>query len=91
MKLAAGEDRDICDWLHIQGRRMAYAPDAVVYHRHPLTPAGFWTQHSGYGRGARRYRRAHRKRCGSDVRIEPPDFYWNLLLWPLRREDLRAP
>jgi GT2 family glycosyltransferase len=88
---AAGEDRDICDRLRLQGRRMAYASDAVVYHRHTLTAAGFWNQHFGYGRGARRYRRAHRKRSGSGVRIEPPGFYWNLIVWPFRRDDLRAP
>ncbi len=88
---AAGEDRDLSDRLRLKGHPMAYAPDAVVRHRHPLTLASFWTQHFRYGRGARIYRREHRKRWGSDVRFEPLRFYWGMLSWPLRQEGLRAP
>ena len=51
----ASEDRDLCNrWLH-HGYRIAYAPDALVYHSHYLTLTTFIKQHFRYGRGAFRY------------------------------------
>jgi len=50
------EDRDFCRrWLASE-REMIYTPEALVYHEHPLTFAGFWQQHFNYGRGAFRFR-----------------------------------
>jgi GT2 family glycosyltransferase len=56
------EDRDLCDrWLGA-GRRLVYAPEALVYHSNRLDLHSFWRQHFGYGRGACRFYRAHRRR-----------------------------
>jgi GT2 family glycosyltransferase len=83
---AAAEDRDFCDRLRAAGHSMLYAPDAVVYHSHPLSLLAFWSQHFGYGRGARRFWRAHRRRCGKPLPIEPPRFYSGMLAYALRQE-----
>jgi GT2 family glycosyltransferase len=49
------EDRELCDrWLQ-HGYGLTYAPEAVVYHAHPLSLRRFWWQHFGYGRGAWRF------------------------------------
>lgn len=84
---AAAEDRDICDRLRLHGYSMVYAPDAVVYHEHALDLRKFWSQHFGYGRGACRFWRAHRDRSGGKIRIEPPAFYWGMLMYPLRHRS----
>jgi GT2 family glycosyltransferase len=56
------EDRDLCDrWLRA-GRPLVRAPLAKVAHRHVLSPAGFWRQHFGYGRGACRLHRERFRR-----------------------------
>jgi GT2 family glycosyltransferase len=55
---AGGEDRDFCDRWHASGGRSAFEPEAVVYHRHPLTMQGYLAQHFRYGRGALRFHRA---------------------------------
>jgi GT2 family glycosyltransferase len=71
------EDRELCDrWLR-RGYRMTYAPEAVVYHAHPLTLRRFWWQHFGYGRGAWRFHRIREERgCG---RFRPDwEFYRRL-------------
>jgi GT2 family glycosyltransferase len=68
---AAAEDRDLCDrWLQ-RGLRLAYVPEAVVYHAHHLTLAGFCRQHFGYGRGAHRFYRARAERGGPGLRPDP--------------------
>jgi len=81
----AAEDRDFCDRLRLQGYSMSYAADAVVNHRHTLAPATFWRQHFEYGRGAHRFRRAHRGRSGRSIRLEPFGFYSGMMLYPFRR------
>jgi glycosyltransferase involved in cell wall biosynthesis len=78
--LAAGEDRELCDRWHESGRRLLYAPDAVVYHSHALTWSSFCRQHFNYGRGAFRFHRARRDR----MRPEGPRFYAGLIAWPFR-------
>ncbi|MFH1573994.1 MAG: glycosyltransferase [Acidobacteriota bacterium] len=61
-RFRTSEDRDLCDrWLSA-GRRLVFAPHAVIRHSHNLTLRGFWMQHIGYGRGARRFHQAHRRR-----------------------------
>jgi GT2 family glycosyltransferase len=52
------EDREICARWRSAGRRLSYAPKAVVYHAHDLSLGTLWRQHFGYGGGARRFHRA---------------------------------
>ena len=61
---------------------MAYLPEAVVFHSHALSLAGFWRQHVGYGRGASRFHEARRRRGQADVPIEPLGFYSRLVVYP---------
>lgn len=58
----ASEDRDLCARWREAGGRLAFVPEAMVAHAHPLTPLRFWRQHFAYGRGAWRYHRARRRR-----------------------------
>jgi glycosyltransferase involved in cell wall biosynthesis len=55
--LAAGEDREWTSRAAERGMAPVYVPDAVVVHRHRLTPATFLRQHLAYGRGAARLAR----------------------------------
>lgn len=77
--LAAGEDRELClRWLS-QGYRMAYVPNALVYHHHDLTLGSFWRQQYKYGQGAFLFRRAQKQ----PTTAKPPfSFYLNLLGYP---------
>jgi cellulose synthase/poly-beta-1,6-N-acetylglucosamine synthase-like glycosyltransferase len=52
------EDREFCRRWLANGNRLAYIPEAVVFHEHELTLWGFLKQHFGYGRGAFRYFRS---------------------------------
>jgi len=80
--LAAAEDRELCNrWLH-HGYRLAYAPEAVVYHAHPLTLRTFFRQHFNYGRGAYHYHQVRAQRNQGPIRLEPKSFYLNLLRYP---------
>lgn len=81
---AAAEDREFCDRWQYAGHRLAYAPDAVVYHAHALTLASFCLQHFRYGRGAYYVHRAHAQRHATPLRIGPPRFYLGLLRYPWR-------
>jgi GT2 family glycosyltransferase len=57
-RYSTAEDRDFCRrWLASE-REMIYTPEALVYHEHALTFAGFWWQHFNYGRGALQFHRA---------------------------------
>lgn len=76
------EDRFFCAlWRH-QGYGMIYAPDALVYHRHPLTWRTFWQQHWNYGRGAFYFHQARARRDIGRFWVEPPSFYSSLLRFP---------
>ena len=73
------EDRELCDrWLTL-GRRLAYAPEAVIHHAHYLTFTGFFGQHFGYGRGAFHFYRARVRRGRSGMKLRPHRFYWRLI------------
>ena len=72
------EDREICARWRSRGWRLTYAPEAIIYHAHPLTLSTLWRQHFGYGRGALRFHRASTARGGGRFK---PDlvFYLSLL------------
>jgi cellulose synthase/poly-beta-1,6-N-acetylglucosamine synthase-like glycosyltransferase len=72
------EDREICARWRSRGCGLRYAPEAVVYHAHPLTLSTLWRQHFGYGRGALRFHRARAPE--GDGRFKPDKtFYLKLL------------
>ena len=79
------EDRELCDrWLH-SGRRITYAPEAVVFHANPLDLRHLWRQHFGYGRGAWRFHRL-RERLGHG-RFRPDwRFYRRLAIVPFAQK-----
>jgi GT2 family glycosyltransferase len=78
------EDRDLCERWVAGGMRMAYVPDAVVLHFRDLGFRSFLRQHFAYGRGAFRFHRAHLRRRGERVPIEP-SYYRALVAEPFRR------
>ena len=83
--LAAAEDREFCDrWLH-QGRRMRYAPEAIIRHYHHSSLRMFWRQHAHYGRGALSYHILRARRTEGRVTLEPLTFYLELVRYPLSR------
>lgn len=57
-RFTTSEDREICARWRTEGLRLAYAPDAIIYHAHHLGLLTLWRQHFGYGRGALRFHRA---------------------------------
>jgi glycosyltransferase involved in cell wall biosynthesis len=76
------EDREFCDrWLHY-GRRMTYAPEVVMHHRHPLSLRTLWRQHFNYGRGAFLFHKVRACRGWGHLRTEPT-FYLELFRYPL--------
>ncbi|HVF49944.1 MAG TPA: glycosyltransferase family 2 protein, partial [Pyrinomonadaceae bacterium] len=91
-RFRTSEDREFCDRWLARGARLAYAPDALVRHAHPLTLRTLWRQHFDYGRGARRVHRAREAR--GHGRFKPDlAFYLKLLREPLMRAQKlsRAP
>jgi O-antigen/teichoic acid export membrane protein/GT2 family glycosyltransferase len=78
LPLAAAEDRELCERWRGLGRRLVYAPRAVVAHAHTLTVRAFWQQHFRYGRGAHACRLARRQRGQPPAPVEPPRFYLGL-------------
>jgi GT2 family glycosyltransferase len=79
------EDREFCDrWLR-EGYGMTYAPEALIYHAHPLSVRRFWRQHFGYGRGAYRFHHIREQRGAGRFR---PDlaFYRQLAAAPFADE-----
>ncbi len=87
-RLAGGEDRDFCDRWTSSGLGLLYLPEAVVYHSHRLTLAGFLRQHFTYGRGAWHFHRARAERGGPPVAMEPREFFTGMLAWPFSRPRL---
>ncbi|MHC5935611.1 glycosyltransferase family 2 protein [Nostoc sp.] len=81
--LAAAEDREFCDsWLY-QGYKMIYIPEVTVYHAHKLNLQTFCLQHFNYGRGAFSFHRNRIQRTNESIKVEPLQFYLNLLIYPL--------
>ncbi len=87
---ASAEDREFCDRWTQADRRLIYVPDAVVRHAHRLSLYQFIQQHFSYGRGALHFRQARAVRNAEPVRVEPKEFYTELLLYPWRERDPHA-
>jgi glycosyltransferase involved in cell wall biosynthesis len=83
--LSAAEDREFCyRWLQ-RDFVMTHAPEATIYHRHPLTMRSFCRLHFKYGRGAYHY---HTLRAGGRGQGGlKPDwlFYWACVRYPFQR------
>ncbi len=80
---AGAEDREFCErWLR-HGFRMAYAPEALIYHAHRLTLHSFFRQQFNYGRGAFQFHQLRARRRLDHFRLEPLSFYVNMLRYPL--------
>ncbi len=84
--LAAAEDRELCHRLYFQGYKMIYLPQAEVEHYHNLTLKTFWQQHLNYGKGAKYFHRIKAKNNSTKIKIEPLNFYFNLLIYPIKYE-----
>lgn len=87
----ASEDRELCNrWRHF-GYKMTYAPDAVVYHGHPLTLRRFFRQHFNYGRGAWQYHHVRSRRGFGRLRNELPGYgrFLGLLREPMSKLGFR--
>jgi GT2 family glycosyltransferase len=69
-RFVTSEDREICARWRAAGRKLSYAPKAVVYHAHDLSLGSLWRQHFGYGRGARRFHRARSREGDPPFRPE---------------------
>lgn len=76
------EDRDFCARWVAKGQRIVYAPDIVVHHACRLNLGSFLRQHFHYGRGAFLFHQLQAQRRGGRIKLEPPGFYFSLLLWP---------
>ena len=85
------EDREFsARWL-ASGRRMVYAPDAVVVHASERSFGRFWRRHVAFGAGAYRFRSRHTRSAGNRLRLESPGFYGRLVLAPFaNRRSPRA-
>jgi glycosyltransferase involved in cell wall biosynthesis len=80
-----GEDRELCERWHRDGRPLTEVPDAVVHHFHVMGVRGLLRQHRNYGRGAYLVHRRRADAGGGKVRLEPPTFYWRLVTAPFGR------
>lgn len=83
------EDREFCDrWLR-SGRKLVYAPEAVIFHRHKLNVPSLWKQHFHYGKGAFQYHDGRKKLGLHGLQIET-GFYKKLFLAPFRKKDTHS-
>ena len=87
-RLAAGEDRELCDRLRQHGTALRYRPEVTVYHAHGMQLLAFLKQHFYYGRGALVYHRLRAARSSTPLRIEPLSFYLDLLSHPFQKYGL---
>ena len=83
------EDREFCDrWTH-HGYAMAYAPEAVVLHRHDLNLRSLLRQHFNYGRGAMHFHRLRAQRGWG--RFQPDgSFYVSLFRHGMKQSFAKA-
>ncbi len=86
---ATAEDKEFCDRWRARGYDMTWVPAAVVHHAHDLTLKRFLRQHYNYGRGLLHFRLIRKQRGARHLLPEPPSFYLNLILYPLRSQAPR--
>ena len=85
---AGGEDREFCDrWLS-KSLSVIYLPEAIVFHAHSMTLAGFVKQQFNYGRGAFHFNRLRSSRSGAPFSIEPPAFYIDMFRYPYLKQKI---
>ncbi len=84
--LRFGEDRDFCYRWKIQGYPFVFAPDATVYHAHPLTLFSFLQLHFLYGGGSFQFLRRCAARGTNSVKLSPPSWYIELMLSGIKKE-----
>jgi glycosyltransferase involved in cell wall biosynthesis len=87
--ILAGEDREFCDRWRAQGRKLVYAPEAVVFHSHALTFRQLLRQHYNYGRGAYTFHQLRASRNAGRIRLEPLGFYAGLVARPFKDGEPR--
>jgi GT2 family glycosyltransferase len=78
------EDRELLGRLRRRGHGLAFAEDAVVYHRHDLSLPSFLAKHFHYGRGAVYFHRLRQLHGGGATRPLPWSFFVELLRAPVR-------
>ncbi len=78
------EDRDICARLLETGYVLRYIPLARVLHYRELNFQSFLRQHQLYGEGAFHFHRKRTLAHGRNVRLEPPQFYFQMLRYPFQ-------
>jgi GT2 family glycosyltransferase len=76
-RLPGPEDADLCWRIADQGGRFAFAPDAVVYHRHRSTVGAFCRWMFRYGKGSVYLLKTHRRRYGLGLFFFDTDHYRN--------------
>jgi GT2 family glycosyltransferase len=74
------EDRELCNRWRFHRYAMTYVEEAIVYHAHDLSFAGFCQQHWRYGRGAYHYHTIRAQR-GSGTLRDDMQFHVNLQNW----------
>ena len=84
--LAAAEDREFCDRWIFEENTILFLKEAIVYHFHELTFPEFWRQHFRYGKGAAHYHKVFAERRHQNIKIEPLNFYWNLIKFPFKQK-----
>ncbi len=77
---AAAEDRDFCDRWRFSGRKLVYAPNAIMYHAHHMTLNAYLRQHFNYGRGAYHFHQVRAERGSGSLTTETK-FHLNLANW----------
>lgn len=78
------EDREFCDRWAASGGALTFVPDAIVIHRHDLSPIRFVRRHFAYGRGTPRFYAARVRDGRPPLRVDPR-FYRLLVTAPWRR------
>jgi GT2 family glycosyltransferase len=90
-KTSSSEDRDFCNRLTSNGRKLKLIDDAVVYHGHELTFKSFFLQHFNYGRGAYLYQKKRSQR-GSGGLFKDTSFHLdiiNIVGYPFTKVNLK--
>lgn len=77
--LRFGEDRELCRRWIWRGNALAFIPNALVYHSHPLRLASFLRLHFSYGTGTAQYNKRCAQKGLKPSTLSPPSYYVKLL------------